>query len=66
MKELELLELELLLLADCIARVKQYREDKKNYRNVTSLPVGELKHRLTALKQRMTLASKITTSDLWD
>ena len=68
MNELELLESELLLLADCIARVKQYKDANVNsqYGLYKSNVVGELKHRLSALKQRIDLAKKIVTSDLWE
>ena len=67
MKELELLESELLLLTDCIARVKKFQEDNKNikYKPDNSLVFGELKHRLIAIKQRATILNKISTRDLF-
>ena len=68
MNELELLESELLLLADCIARVKQFKSehDKDKWPPHMSLVFGELKHRLVALKQRATIVNKLSTRDLFN
>lgn len=67
MKELEMLEMELSLLKDNIKRIKKYQksEENKKWKPYNSRVVGEFKHRLTSLKQRMTLASKLTTSELF-
>lgn len=56
MKEIELLEMELKLIADNIKRLKAYQEAQKKYgATFNSLVVGEFKHRLIALKQRLTI-----------
>ena len=67
MKQLELLEQELKMVQENIQRVKKYQKEEQNkkYRPYHSHVVGELKHRLIALKQRITLVNDITTSDLW-
>jgi predicted nuclease with TOPRIM domain len=67
MKQLELLEQELKMVQENIQRIKEYQKDEQNkaYKPYNSHVVGELKHRLTALKQRITLVNGITTSDLW-
>jgi hypothetical protein len=67
MKELEMLEMELKLLQDNINRLKAYQKDKENQKlkPYNSLVVGEFKHRLIALKQRITLVSQITTNQLF-
>jgi len=67
MKQLELLEQELKMVQENIQRVKKYQKEKKkkNWRPYHSHVVGELKHRLIALKQRINLVNDITTSDLW-
>ena len=62
MKEIELLELEIKLLLDNIKRLKAFAKNSQH--QYQSSVVGEFKHRLIALKQRLTLASKIVTSDL--
>jgi len=63
MKELELLEMELILLQDNIKRLKEFKkeQDKNPWGLNNSAVVGEFKHRLVSLKSRLTLASKITT-----
>ena len=63
MKEIELLEMELTLLSDNIERIKAFRleQSENEWSPSHSLVVGEFKHRLIALKQRCTLASKIST-----
>lgn len=67
MKELEMFEMELKLLQDNIKRLKAYQKDKENqkWHPCNSNVVGEFKHRLIALKQRITLVSQITTSQLF-
>ena len=68
MEQLELLEQEMNLIKDNIARIRAYKKqkDKEKWRPSNSNVVGELKHRMTALKQRITIASKITTADLFN
>lgn len=67
MEQLEFLEQELKMLQENISRVKecqkQYTEAK--YTPWNTRVVGELKHRIVALKQRMTIVSKMTTRDLF-
>mgnify|MGYP000968884002 CR=1 FL=1 len=65
-KKIELLENELYLLIDNIERLKAYQQkcEKRGFVPYNSLVVGEIKHRMTALKQRLTICSKITTGDL--
>lgn len=60
-------EIELKLIQDNIKRLKSYKKDQENQRWKPghSNVVGELKHRLIALKQRITLVSNITTNDLF-
>ena len=67
MKQLELLEQELEMVQENIQRVKKYQKKGQSgkYKTYNSNVVGELKHRLIALKQRITLVNGITTSDLW-
>ena len=67
MKELEMFEIELKLIQDNIKRLKQYQKNTENkqWKPYHSNVVGELKHRLIALKQRITLVCNITTSDLF-
>ena len=67
MKELEMFEMELKLLQDNIKRLKAYQKDNENkkWHPCHSNVVGEFKHRLIALKQRITLVSKITTNQLF-
>jgi len=65
MKELELLEMELILLQDNIKRLKEFKkeQDKVSWVLNNSAVVGEFKHRLVSLKSRLTLVSKITTHE---
>jgi len=67
MKQLELLEQELKMVQENIQRVKKYQKEEQNrkWKPYQSHVVGELKHRLIALKQRITLVNDITTNDLW-
>lgn len=65
MKQLELLEQELRMLQENIERIKLYQKNKENVRNYQSRVVGEFKHRIIAIKQRLTLVSKMNTSDLF-
>ena len=66
-KQMELLEQELYMLLDNFKRLKEYQqkcEKQQGYVPYQSLVVGEIKHRMMALKQRLTICSKITTVDL--
>lgn len=65
--QLKLLEIELYLIKENIKRVRKYQKDKQNqkWKPSHSNVLGELKHRLIAFKQRATLVSKISTSDLF-
>ena len=67
MKELEMFEMELKLLQDNIKRLKQFKKENENakWQPGHSNVVGELKHRLIALKQRITLVCNINTNDLF-
>ena len=67
MKQLELLEQELKMVQENIQRVKKYQKKEQNRKRkpYQSHVVGELKHRLIALKQRITLVNEISTNDLW-
>ena len=67
MKQLELLEQELKMLQENIERIKRFKNDEENkkYRPCHSNVVGEFKHRIVALKQRLTLVSNITTRELF-
>lgn len=66
-KQMKLLEQELHMLLDNIKRLKEYQQKcgkQHGYMPYQSLIVGEIKHRMIALKQRLTICSKITTGDL--
>ena len=66
-KQMELLEQELYMLLDNFKRLKEYQqkcEKQQGYVPYQSLVVGEIKHRMMALKQRLTICYKITTGDL--
>lgn len=67
MKQLELLEQELLLIQENIKRIKMFKKEHESgkYKPYSSRVIGEFKHRIVTLKQRLTLASKITTSSLF-
>lgn len=67
MKELEMFEMELQLLQDNIKRLKQFKKDNEDAKWTPghSNVVGEFKHRLIALKQRITLVCNLTTNDLF-
>lgn len=67
-KQLDLLEQELKMMLENIERVKQYKKEQQaeNWKPYQSAVIGELKHRSVSLKQRLTLISKITTSDLFN
>lgn len=67
MKELEMFEMELQLLQDNIKRLKQFKKNNENekWQPCHSNVVGEFKHRLIALKQRITLVCNLTTNDLF-
>lgn len=66
MKEIELLELEIKLMQDCIKRVREFKDDNKSYNPYSSLIVGELRHRAVAMKQRLTRINKISTRKIFD
>jgi hypothetical protein len=68
MKQLELLEQELLMMQENIERIKNYKKEYENqkWQPCHSNVVGELKHRIIALKQRLTLVSSITTNRLFE
>lgn len=67
MEQLEFLEQELKMLQENIERIKKFKNDEENkkWKPYHSNVVGELKHRIIALKQRLTLVSSIVTSDLF-
>jgi hypothetical protein len=67
MKQLELLEQELIMMQENIQRIRDYQKDEtnKSWKPYNSRVVGEFKHRIVALKQRLTLVSAITTSQLF-
>lgn len=67
MEQIEFLEQELLMILENIKRVKDYKndEDNKKWKPYHSHVVGELKHRAVALKTRLTLINKMSTSDLF-
>ena len=68
MKQLKLLEQELVMLQENINRVKEFKKEheKCQYTPYQSNVVGELKHRMVSLKQRLTLVSSITTRNLFE
>jgi hypothetical protein len=68
MKQLELLEQELLMLQENINRLKKFKKEyeKQEWTPSKSNVVGELKHRIISLKQRLTLVSGINTIDLFN
>lgn len=67
MKQLELLEQELLMIQENIQRIKKFKKEHESekYKPYSSRVVGEFKHRIITLKQRLTLVSTITTSSLF-
>ena len=67
-QQLELLEQELIMLQENIVRIKKYQREQNKNKNITyqSRVVGEFKHRITALKQRLTIVSNISTRDLFE
>ena len=69
MEELALLEAELLLIQNNIARVQKFIVENKtgtgHYNPSSSLVFGELKHRLISLKQRCVIINKMSTSNLF-
>jgi len=67
MKQLELLKHELIMIQENIERIEQFKlnKDNKKYKPYHSNVVGEFKHRIVSIKQRLTLVSKITTTDLF-
>lgn len=67
MEQIEFLEQELLMMLENIKRVKHYKNDEviKKLKPDYSSVMGELKHRSVALKTRLTLINKMSTSDLF-
>lgn len=67
MKQLAFLEQELIILQENINRLKEFKKEheKNKWTPYSSRVVGELKHRIVSLKQRLTLVSKMNTSDLF-
>ncbi len=69
MEEIDRLESELNLMLDNIKRLKafvaEYSESPSNWAPYSSNVMGELKHRAVALKQRLTLISHLSTSNLF-
>ena len=67
MKQIELLEQELRILEENIQRIRDYKNEWENskFKPYNSRVVGEFRHRIISLKQRLTLVAKITTSDLF-
>jgi len=66
MKQLELLEQELKMVQENIERVKKYQKENNQYKPYHCHVFGELKHRLVALKQRITLINKESTYNLFN
>jgi hypothetical protein len=68
MEQLEFLEAELKMLQENIKRIRDFQsnEANKTYVPYNSRVIGEFKHRIVALKQRLTLVSNITTRDLFN
>ena len=64
--QMKLLEDEIYLLLDNLERLKEYQKECESQKYVpyNSLVVGEIKHRMIALKQRLTICSKISTYNL--
>ena len=65
MEELNQLELEMQMVLLNIKRIREFK-DSQEWIPCHSRVVGELKHRLVALKQTMTRASKVTTLGLFE
>ena len=69
MEEIDRLESELKLMLDNIVRLKafvaEYSESPSSWHPTSSNVMGELKHRGVALKQRLTIISHVTTSNLF-
>jgi len=64
--QMKLLEDEIYLLLDNLERLKEYQKkcEEQGYAPYNSLVVGEIKHRMIALKQRLTICSRISTENL--
>ena len=69
MDEINRLESELNLMLDNVKRLKafvaEFSESPSSWRPTSSNVMGELKHRAVALKQRLTIISHVTTSNLF-
>ena len=68
MEQLEFLKQELKMVQDNIKRIENYQKEQKEskWKPSQSNVIGEFKHRIIALKQRLTLVSQITTRDLFN
>ena len=68
MEQLEFLKQELRMLQENIKRLEKFQKENQKNKNYLyqSNVVGEFKHRIIALKQRLTLVSQITTRDLFE
>lgn len=61
MKQLELLEQELLMIQENIQRIKKFKKENQNekYKPYKSRVIGEFKHRIIILKQRLTFWAEL-------
>ena len=68
MTTLDLLEAELILLQDNIKRAKKFIEEEKDnkYGNYNSSIIGELKHRCTAVKKKLSKVNSMSTINFRD
>jgi hypothetical protein len=68
MEQLEFLKQELKMMQENIKRIEKYQkeQEKQKWKPHQSAVIGEFKHRIIALKQRLTLVSQITTRDLFN
>ncbi len=67
LRQIDLLESEIKLIQDNIARVKEFvrEENTANYKPYMSHVFGELKHRLVSLKSRIKEINKLSTTNLF-
>jgi hypothetical protein len=65
-KEIKMLESEILLIQDNIQRLRTYSKEQSElkWKNSHSLVFGELKHRCTSIKFRLTRIKKFSTYHL--
>jgi len=66
--QIEYLEQDLIQMLENIQRIKRFQKMNENskYNPSSSRVIGELKHRSVVLKQRLTIISHISTSDLFN